>query len=238
MRLPRDFPRRAPEGAMNGGSRPAKCPRRPQLSEADIGRLADISGIPLGQRLAFAASLRRAVQMWWLHGKDWKAWGSLFSPVELDDAVAQLDRLQRSVAVYQKALQALGEPARDAFEVSFDKSSAPSNTFDRIERLTRKQFDAASMAYHQMLGEKRGKGRPSCLPGQRGHTALDAFVCQILEATGGRLTLDKNRESGSLIDFLRAVSPYLPPGFIPNSLPYSRFQALKTHWTKTQAPKH
>jgi len=88
------------------------------------------------------------------------------------------------------------------------------------------------MAQVVMLDHKPAK--QSSVPDGREFTALSAFVWEMLEATEGRLSLDKNNKTGSLIDFLRAVTPHLPPGFVPNNLPLSHLQRLKTHWTKTR----
>jgi hypothetical protein len=48
-----------------------------------------------------------------------------------------------------------------------------------------------------------------------------------VEAAGGRLTLDKNRGTGTLVTALSLLREYLPPGFVPKALPLSTLAKAK-----------
>jgi hypothetical protein len=63
---------------------------------------------------------------------------------------------------------------------------------------------------------------------------FDDLVISILDLahdSGGRLTIDKNYGTGTLIDFLDAVRPFFPTERIPNDFSASRLVLLKSHWT-------
>jgi hypothetical protein len=51
-------------------------------------------------------------------------------------------------------------------------------------------------------------------------------------ASGGRLTLEKNIRKGTLIDAIDMLAPYLPDGFVPESLPFSTLQRIKSSLTQ------
>jgi hypothetical protein len=48
----------------------------------------------------------------------------------------------------------------------------------------------------------------------------------------GQFTLDKNRESGTLLKALDILRPYLPKGLVPNALPVGTIQKLKTEFSR------
>jgi hypothetical protein len=59
-------------------------------------------------------------------------------------------------------------------------------------------------------------------PGEAG--SLARFTLRLLwdvRANGGRLILDKNRGTGTLLEALNLLRSHLPPGFVPNALPLS-----------------
>ncbi len=77
----------------------------------------------------------------------------------------------------------------------------------------------------------RAKGRPchgsfsSVFSG-----SLVEFTFRLLlhvRASGGRLTLDKNAATGSLLDALELLRPCLPPKFLPRILPLSTLARVK-----------
>jgi hypothetical protein len=49
---------------------------------------------------------------------------------------------------------------------------------------------------------------------------------QLCRSLGGRLTLNKNVGTGTLVDALHLLQPYLPPNFIPNALPMSTLAGI------------
>ena len=57
------------------------------------------------------------------------------------------------------------------------------------------------------------------------------FVCALLIFTKrarGRFTLEKNIGIGTLIEAIEMLAPHLPDGFVPEHLPASTLQRLKT----------
>jgi hypothetical protein len=88
--------------------------------------------------------------------------------------------------------------------------------------------ERASVALKQLRPEKtaRAKGRPNRggFGEPIGPGSFKQFVLRFLwdiRTVGGWLTLDKNRNTGTLPKALSRLRPYLPPGFIPKHLPLS-----------------
>jgi hypothetical protein len=50
----------------------------------------------------------------------------------------------------------------------------------------------------------------------------------------GKLGLDKNRESGTLLEALNILRPYLPKGVVPNALPAGTIQKLQTEFSRLE----
>lgn len=79
-------------------------------------------------------------------------------------------------------------------------------------------------------GPPRPRGRP---PGRDlFNRSLPLFVLRLLwdvRAAGGKLTFDKNQHKGTLVEALKLLRPYLPPGFVPkkNELPWSTLANIK-----------
>jgi hypothetical protein len=77
--------------------------------------------------------------------------------------------------------------------------------------------------------------RPSPIgrrPGTIKDMAFREFVRLLLVAaaeSGGRLALDKNRGTGSLIEAIEMLAPYLPNGVVPKPLSPSTLQRIKTN---------
>ena len=75
------------------------------------------------------------------------------------------------------------------------------------------------------VGRRQTGGLGVPLPG-----SFKQFTLRLLwdvRAAGGRLTLNKNGGKGTLPEVLKLLSPRLPPGFIPNMLPYSTLAGIK-----------
>ena len=79
----------------------------------------------------------------------------------------------------------------------------------------------------------------------RHNLGLKVLVWRLLDATSGRLTVEKNLKSGTLSvaltklrDFRDRYGYSLPSaGLIPNALPFSVLDRVRTDWNKTKA-KH
>jgi hypothetical protein len=60
--------------------------------------------------------------------------------------------------------------------------------------------------------------------------AFEITVVQLCAAAfrnGWRLTLSHDTESGTLIDVIRMVAPYMPPGFVPRVLNADRLRSRR-----------
>jgi hypothetical protein len=82
-------------------------------------------------------------------------------------------------------------------------------------------------------------GRPSPLPFRRGgNRALNVkdqmlreLIFSLLSAaafTHGEFTMDKNRQTGTLLPALDLLRTHLPKGLVPNALPVGTIQKLKS----------
>jgi hypothetical protein len=75
---------------------------------------------------------------------------------------------------------------------------------------------------------RRKRGRP--IRHLIGYGFLPQFVLRLLwdvRSAGGELSLDKNQGTGTLVQALKILRPYLPPDFVPKKLPLSTFAAIK-----------
>jgi hypothetical protein len=83
------------------------------------------------------------------------------------------------------------------------------------------------------------RGKSGRRKGAVGDVMFNQLVHDILCAAtenGGDLTIDKNIQTGTLVDALNTLRPYLPKGVVPNALPFSTLQKIKTaHGKNTRA---
>jgi hypothetical protein len=100
--------------------------------------------------------------------------------------------------------------------------------FTEIKNAIATLTERASKAAYLLGPEKTARpvGRPARggFGEPIGPGSLKQFTLRFLwdiKSVGGRLTLDKNRGTGTLLDVLRLLSPHLPPGFIPDDPPLS-----------------
>ena len=121
--------------------------------------------------------------------------------------------------------------------------AASSYDFNRhkqvIEEFAQLSSNAVELARPPMFRyypKRRGRPLQYGLADPFGANSFSAFVLCLLwdvKAAGGRLTLDKNSESGSFISALELLRPHLPAGFIPRVLPFSTLARLKALDQKT-----
>jgi hypothetical protein len=93
--------------------------------------------------------------------------------------------------------------------------------------------ERASMAAELLHPEKpaRARGRPNRggFGEPIGAGSFKQFVLRLLwdiRTVGGELTLDKNRNTGTLLKVLKLLAPYLPPGLVPKRLPLSTLAGI------------
>jgi hypothetical protein len=81
------------------------------------------------------------------------------------------------------------------------------------------------------LYEARQRRQRGKRPGTKKNSIFQNFVCALIIFTRrarGRLTLEKNIGTGTLIKAIEMLAPHLPDGFVPEPLPASTLQRLKT----------
>jgi hypothetical protein len=199
-------------------------PRRITIEDVDVSRLAQIVKIPASRIPSFSWRLRIV----------FLSTQFLFPKTSFDSEIAELDHLERAARAFLKALHALGDASQGRMEYYFEDLGAYMGATELI-------LQAASSAHNALsIKENRGPGRRSRLPGGRGMTALDAVTWSVLELVdqlGGRLTLDRRGETGTLIDFLQKIRDYVPPACIPDPLPLARLDQLKRHLSKMRSAR-
>jgi hypothetical protein len=97
---------------------------------------------------------------------------------------------------------------------------------------------AEALAVRRLSKPRRARGPEADAdlkrPGQPG--SFKRFVLRLLwdvEAYGGRLTLDKTKGTGTLIETLALLRPHLPPKFIPKVAPAQTLARIKALAAKT-----
>jgi hypothetical protein len=84
----------------------------------------------------------------------------------------------------------------------------------------------------QIQPQAHRRGRPR---GTVKNRAFQVFVRGLFLAAqraGGRYTLEKNIQEGTVIEAIDILAPYLPDGFVPKNLPFSTLQRIKNTVSK------
>ncbi len=95
---------------------------------------------------------------------------------------------------------------------------------------------AQAAGFKPQKDRRSRRGRPDLLGTWPVAGSFPVFVLLLLwevRAAGGRLTLDKNLGTGTLVEALETLRPYLPPQFVPLKLPYSTLARAKVLDQKT-----
>jgi hypothetical protein len=168
------------------------------VDHAVVVRLADIAAIPDAHREQFARHLQKAVHAARRRGGDWQP-----APRQ-SGAIDQIAHIAATGRAFFKALQhsPLIEDQLLAARVSWRADIA--STIGRL---------------------RRGRGRPP----RTFSTEFERFVASLLlavRAAGGRPSFDRKRRSGRLVDLLVELRPHLPPGFVPEELPWAKLERL------------
>jgi hypothetical protein len=178
-----------------------------------------------------------------------------------EEFIRRLDKLKRRAALLAQEIDSLLHPwdpvtfmAQKYLSEVLDEMDARYRRCARDEdrgptEYTFSEFKAiASILVHSIELTKyvfsRGfpeRGRPVGAAGSG--MARDKLIMRLEFATrvaGGKLTLNKNAEKGTLIDTLEILRDYLPRGLVPRSVhPYSSYQRVLTRarseWNSTKS---
>ena len=176
---------------------------------------------------------------WCWHSRPELSTGRILStPTEKDRVRSRmLKKIARSLTILAADLKELNDE-----EVRFvDGVWAPTNKRSRNTGptiLSCKQMVPMAELFGKLLLKKPSarrrprKGRPAFrgFPRPFGHGSFNQFVLRLLwdvRLAGGRLTLDKNDRTGTLMEALDLLRPYLPPALVPKSLPAGTLARIK-----------
>lgn len=121
------------------------------------------------------------------------------------------------------------QPTADATSLLPSRYAKDSSVYSKIAS-TLRALSEDSLRFAEGRS-KRQRGRPYNDNKGVGNGSLELFTLRLLwdvRSAGGKLTLDKNLGSGSLVDALTLLRPYLPARLIPISLPFSTLAGIKS----------
>jgi hypothetical protein len=207
-------------------SSPAELPR-------DIGlKIAELAGVPAAEREDCADALRGLV--WTTSGSDSRSLPTKPSPAlrQAADAARALQAAVCDLSVndheWVQRFTYYDEPHVQELVRTLPRT---------ISRLTTLLGIAIGRYRYSPLDVvdpteplKRGR-RPGSFNDPAFHRVVDDVLFCVF-AFGGKLTLDKNFEGGTLIAALNELRPYVPAGLIPNVLPLGTLQKIKTAFSE------
>ena len=201
------------------------------LDPAVAGAIAALARASNAERLSKAVSCATDAEWWW-HIKGSKE-------AERQDRKAkgwerrarvQLRHIARDARKLHALLQKLDKEALDLLghfaEEDLDVLGAE---FDSIAPLLEALSGAASRTRHRLQLPPAKFTCPAWMV-KLGPGSFQRFTLYLLwdvKAAGGKLSLDKNAGTGTLIDALERLRTQLPPGFVPAKLPISKLAACK-----------
>jgi hypothetical protein len=221
----------------------------PETVFTQLARLAKVSELERAERLrhCVAFDLKREWQHWYSLSRTNHRESERQSRKDHDDrkrAHAQLGYVAKLLSQLDSSLREFNEYARSVFLLSsfelylqdredspFPRGTFVQNNHEFIAIITRVIARALHYA-RPKPSPPRPKGRPfrpvswGLVPG-----SLSGFTLRLLwdvRTAGGHLTLDKNSAKGTLPEALNLLRPHLPPGFVPQRLPVSTLQRIKT----------
>jgi hypothetical protein len=174
---------------------------------------------------------------------------TLSKTVYRDEFLEQLDEILRPAALLEQKLAALLEAEHDPAILAAQQ--ALSEMLDILAGYSIAEGKAAAsilrkaiaMTKRAVAHELPERGRPTGAAGSG--IAMDKFITRLefaALAAGGKWTLDKNAEKGTLITALEELRDYLPDDFLPRSgrHPYSSYQRILTRarsaWRRSTLP--
>jgi len=229
------------------------------LTEDALQLLANIAAIEVAAQVSFKSALR-AIFETARNSHPFDLW----EPRRRDIAM-QLAKVKKAAAPLISQLDKLDDGARRALGLSVLRylEFGPAQNWDehvlqvcdlievangraRAQHAFKGSRDAIEVisiaaSSYEFRASSKG-GAPSKSPALAGNPRVsteDLFVleiCGCVDRHDGQLTLDKNRKTGTLIEFLKVAAHHLPRGLIRECPSSSRLQRLKTEATG-QKPK-
>ena len=212
-------------------------------SEDELSRLADLARIPQENRGSFSSSVTEDLLP--------RVWAWAFRPTltkprskQLSKAVSAVLAARQAIIDIESEFVAL-RPSEEGWwsEECWGDAGRPEDfTNDEAAEQERSAFLQRDLlgSFEQFLfyvGENPGpdplpqsprRGRRSGSVGNRAFVALVRSLLIRVKRAGGRLTLEKNAGQGTLIDAIRLLEAYAPPGVVPKVLPHSTLQRIKS----------
>jgi hypothetical protein len=226
--------------------------RRVDLPDDVVGRILDTMRVPDSGREAAATYISRILAVGViLFGcpEEWQQRrASLRELAEVGALARDLKTKLLNLDASAKFLFELGraaieigcEPdadARDRMTADLLPRIIASASVERFERYEREVWNiaCAASAATDRLCWPRNNRPPKRLVDCPEIVAFEITVkclCGAAASNGWHLTLSHNTESGTLIDVIRMVEPYLPPGFVPRVLNADRLRSLRNRGRK------
>ena len=179
-----------------------------QAIENEARRLPELARVPQANRSWFSDAVFELVLDVW--DKEY------IRRTEQDEALSRaIDSLQSA----RQALADLDEKYRKKHRKHFWWWQ-----ISKIETGIDRFFQEISVEPARRRAHRRGRR-----PGAVKNRAFQDFIHKLgraAKSAGGRLTLQKNRETGTLIEAIHALAPHLPDGFVPKPLPVSTLQRI------------
>jgi len=218
---------------------PTKLRQRKPIPEQLFEQLAKSSAVADAERLRSGMALELDLQwrIYWQppSKKDGRVSKrkTLIQMKRLVHLSTELERELQSDQLYRGSVLALElahmfPPERDN---SKPPAPAPSNFLEEPRKAVAAFSSLASRGLASARGwgrsRRRRRGRPQVIwPANFPEFTL-RFLWDV-RASGGRLTLDKNGGTGTLLTGLTLLRPYAPPRLIPNKLPLSTLARAKS----------
>ena len=104
------------------------------------------------------------------------------------------------------------------------------------------ELSSEALTFVQVVAPPKPRGRPRrgafSIIFSRSLAEFTLYLLLDVRAAGGRLTLDKNAGTGTLVEALALLRPHLPLRFIPNKLPLSTLAHVKALDKKIATAPH
>ena len=186
-------------------------------------QLADLARVPEEKREEFCNAIRLPLRLVWKldrRAKGTRAGKALVRTAEAARALHEgfadlnaddrkwIDELLDASLEYKLFLPALPRLVRELehlFSVAVGK--APLQDASRTSRDGRRKGVVKDLAFHEFV----------------------RYLLLVAEGwCGGKLTFDKNKKRGTLIDAINILRPYLPQWIVPSPLPFSTIQRIRS----------